>query len=155
MSFWGAIGSAASSYAQSDNFYSDIFDGILGGLEANAAAKQGKKANKFALKGIQATGVEARKTAEFQTLLEKWLKDKDKEERRSGLSNYNKFSSVKYGEPAYRAPAVGNMPTARSFESAFGAPPTQQPPNSLAGAARGLTSEYDFSPNYMGGPNGG
>jgi hypothetical protein len=80
---------------------------------------------------IGATGVEARRTAEFQTLLEKFLKDKDKEDRRKGLSNFNRFSSVDYGAPTYVPPAVGNMPTASSFQGGLAGAAQQQNPSYL------------------------
>lgn len=117
--FWEGV----TNYFSSGDGWGDIFDGILGGISSESRSRsdkdQARLTGEFALRNTREQGREARRTAEYQTLLEKWAKDKEKEERRMGLSNFARFSPVDYGTPNYVPPAVGNMPTSSRFDDSY------------------------------------
>ena len=150
MGLFSSLGNALLGGVTSFLGGNDLFNGILGGISNRSKIKASKELQelegKQRLEQIGATGVESRRTAEFQTMLEKFLKDKEKEDRRKGLSNFNRFSSVDYGPPAYVPPAVGNMPTAESYQRGLAGAAQQQtrPPSYLLPTQ---PVEYDFGAN--------
>jgi hypothetical protein len=114
---------------------SGIFDAILGGISGASRGRSDREMARiqgdYALRNTREQGRESRRNTEFETLLGKWLRDKEKEDRRSGLSNFARFSSEDYGTPSYVPPAVGNMPTSAEFDRQFdgqASPPTKPPP---------------------------
>jgi len=113
-----------------------IFNAILGGLSGASSGRAQRQATRMQVEGsLQNTrlgGIEDRRNAEYQALLAKFLKDKEKEERRMGLSNWARFSQNDYGPQTYTPPAVGDMPTSANFDRQFG-----DPAKPLANIARG------------------
>lgn len=100
-----------------------IFDSILGGLSGAARGRSDRESMRiqgdYALRNTREQGRESRRSTEFEATLAKWLKDKEKEERRSGLSNFSRFSSQDYGPPTYVPPPVGAMPTSSQFDDSY------------------------------------
>lgn len=110
--------------------FGDIFDAVLGGLSGVSQGKQAKKAAKtageFSLRQVREGGVQSRRNAQYEAQLSKWLRDKEKEDRRKGLSNYARFSSVDYGTPNYIPDPVGDMPTQADFDMSENSRPLYQ-----------------------------
>lgn len=121
MSWWDSMSEGVSSWFSSGDGWDSIFDGILGGLSGVSKGKSDKESTKIAgeysLRQVREGGMESRRNTEYQTRMAKWLKDKEKEDRRKGLSNYAKFSRNDYGPMAYTPPEVGDMPTASAFDA--------------------------------------
>ena len=121
MSWWNSLASGASDYFSSGDGWGTLFNSIIGGISGVSKGKSDEKAAKlageFALRGVREGGMENRRSAEFETSLSKWLKDKEKEDRRKGLSNYARMSSVDYGPQSYVPPEVGDMPTQMQFDA--------------------------------------
>jgi hypothetical protein len=103
-----------------------IFNSILGGLGSASSARSDRKAMEAQIRGsLQNTrlqGTENRRSAEYDALLGKWVQDKQREERRLGLSNWARMSKKDYGPQTYVPPEVGAMPTSAGFEQQFGDP---------------------------------
>lgn len=114
----------------------NIFNSILGGLSSASSGRAQREAIQRQVEGsLQNTrlgGMENRRSAEYEALLGKWLADKQREERRMGLSNWARMSQQDYGPQTYTPPAVGEMPTSSAFEQQFG-----DPSKPLAWQARG------------------
>lgn len=114
----------------------NVFNAILGGLSNASSSRNDRKAIEAQIRGsLQNTrlqGTENRRSAEYEALLGKWLQDKQREERRMGLSNWARMSQQDYGPQTYVPPSVGEMPTSSAFEQQFG-----DPSKPLAFQARG------------------
>lgn len=145
MSLFGSIGSFFG--ISGDN----AFNAILGGLGAASEGRAAREAARIRAEGdlrtTRLSGIEQRRNMEYEALLAKWLKDKEKEERRIGLSNWARFSAQNYGPNPNPPPAVGDRPSTIDYERQFGDPnkPLDVPSNSGIGTAfsragRGLRS---------------
>lgn len=110
MSFWGTIGSIASSYFSSKSSgggggTASIFSALLGGIGGSAEAKLSVETAKVK---AETEGREQRKSAGFEYQLKDYYTQKDKVRKRAALDTYGQFSQISRWAPNYVAknPAI-------------------------------------------------
>jgi hypothetical protein len=109
--------SGGSSSSSSGGDY-DWFSAIMGGLESYSNARQSSKEQdergRWGLRATREQGHQQRLNTAFEMSLADWYKQKEKERRRQGFSNYDQFATRQYETPFKPAP-LGVAPTPESF----------------------------------------
>lgn len=111
-------GSSGSSSSSSGGNY-DWFSAILGGLESYASSKEDKEKEKdrgrWSMRAIREQGRQQRLGSQYEASLADYYREKEKERRRAGFSNFGQFSSRQYNQ-TYTPPPVGAAPTPDSVD---------------------------------------
>jgi hypothetical protein len=119
MGFLSSLSKGLSSFLGSG----DLFTSILGGISGVASSRQDRRIAEAqiqgALRNTREQGRESRRTAEFEMALADWARRNQLQERRRGLSNFNRFSQEDFGTPSYIPEEVGDRPTASSFDDSY------------------------------------
>lgn len=95
--WWGALMAGISAYSSS-----------------REARDQQERGGLISREVAQEQGQQGRLSTEFEYGLNDWYKEKERERKRTGFSNFGQFATNQYTQTA-PPPALGPAPTARAF----------------------------------------
>lgn len=117
MSWWDSFMSSGSdsSGGGGTDWWGALWAGISAYSQGRQQEEQMERQGLISREAIAEQGRQGRLNTEFEMGLADYYKRKNQEDRRKGFSNFGQFANNQYTQ-TYTPPAVGEAPTAFSFE---------------------------------------